>query len=58
MRIKTGVNQWAFPEVLSPSACFKLAKEAGFETAEVTIAEEDAIARIVLICPIFVGTII
>ena len=38
--MKKSINQWAFPEGFSLNESLRLAKEAGFEGIELTIAEE------------------
>ncbi len=41
--MKKGISQWAFPGNMKLKDCFKSAKEAGFESVEVAMAEQGEI---------------
>lgn len=41
--MKKGISQWAFSEDMMLKDCFKLAKDAGFDSVEVAIAEKGEI---------------
>lgn len=45
--MKIGINSWSLPNDLSIEETFKLAKEAGFETIELNMAEEVKVESIV-----------
>lgn len=38
--MKIGVNRWTFPNDLTLSQCFQIAKRAGFDSIEINIAED------------------
>lgn len=38
--MKIGINRWTLPSQLSLAECFRLVKEAGFDSIEINIAEE------------------
>lgn len=39
--MKIGINRWTFPSDWTIERCFQLAKDSGFDSIEINIAEDD-----------------